>query len=135
MRENVAATYDEMNVDEFMEAQKSGLHVLSLDGEADEVVACRVYPQWTGRRDKNGLPLYVFKISDLTKEAINHYNQDPKRLVPRMIALYEASEPKLTLKSETDDEFGIVAHGPIHSPFRQFSPSHTRRPHLSHYDE
>lgn len=48
-----------------------------------------VYPQWTGRRDKAGLPVYVFKISGLTKEVINKYNSEPDRAGPRMIALYE----------------------------------------------
>ena len=63
-------TYDEFPVPEFRETEK-------------------VYPQWTGRRDKAGLPVYVFKISGLTKEAIDEYNKEPERLTPRMVALYE----------------------------------------------
>ncbi|KAL8287506.1 hypothetical protein RQP46_003364 [Phenoliferia psychrophenolica] len=68
--EKVGETYDEFPVPEFRETEK-------------------VYPQWTGRRDKAGLPVYVFKISGLTKEAINAYNKEPERLTPRMVALYE----------------------------------------------
>ncbi|GAA5906573.1 SEC14 family lipid-binding protein [Sporobolomyces salmoneus] len=51
--------------------------------------AARLYPQWTGRRDKSGLPVYVFKISSLSKKATDEYVKDPERLNPRMIALYE----------------------------------------------
>ncbi|KAK4701898.1 hypothetical protein P7C70_g4329, partial [Phenoliferia sp. Uapishka_3] len=67
---HVAETYDDHPVPEFKETEK-------------------VYPQWTGRRDKAGLPVYVFKINGLTKDAINKYNAQPERLDVRMIALYE----------------------------------------------
>ncbi|GAA5934340.1 uncharacterized protein JCM15063_004545 [Sporobolomyces koalae] len=52
-------------------------------------LAANLYPQWTGRRDKTGLPVYVFKVSSLTKKATDDYAKDPTRLNPRMIALYE----------------------------------------------
>ncbi|GAA6020917.1 hypothetical protein JCM11491_000066 [Sporobolomyces phaffii] len=51
--------------------------------------AARLYPQWTGRRDRSGLPVYVFKVSSLTKKATDEYAKHPDRLNPRMIALYE----------------------------------------------
>ena len=45
----------------------------------------------TGRRDKAGLPVYVFSVRALTKDAINKYThgQTEERLSTRMIALYE----------------------------------------------
>lgn len=68
--ERVGETYDDFPVDDF-------------------VFTTKVYPQWTGRRDRAGLPVYVFKISGLTKEAIAAYNADDTRLSSRMVALYE----------------------------------------------
>ncbi|GAA6003600.1 SEC14 family lipid-binding protein [Rhodotorula paludigena] len=49
----------------------------------------QLYPQWTGRRDNSGMPVYVFKVSALTKQKTDAYAKDPSRLEPRMIALYE----------------------------------------------
>ncbi|GAA5889158.1 hypothetical protein JCM16303_006410, partial [Sporobolomyces ruberrimus] len=51
--------------------------------------AAKLYPQWTGRRDKSGLPVYVFKVSCLGKKETDEYSKNPERLNPRMIALYE----------------------------------------------
>ncbi|KAM0751229.1 CRAL/TRIO domain-containing protein [Meredithblackwellia eburnea MCA 4105] len=49
-----------------------------------------VYPQWTGRMDKSGLPVYVFKVGDLSKERIKEYDlAGEKKLEQRMIVLYE----------------------------------------------
>jgi hypothetical protein len=92
-----------------------------------------VYPQWTGRRDKNGLPLYAFKISELTKEKINAYSKDPEKLVPRMIGLYEVREHSYDVRSKTDDQLGCstwsssFSHSPVQSLTRQTSPSQLRR--------
>lgn len=66
----VPELYDNMPVDEFVGSQS-------------------VYPNYTGRRTKNGQPLYVYRISALTKERINKYSAEADRLEPRMIALSE----------------------------------------------
>ncbi|BGP26173.1 phosphatidylinositol transporter [Rhodotorula toruloides] len=52
-------------------------------------MARELYPQWTGRRDKQGLPLYVFQVSALTREKTDSYARSSTRLEPRMFALYE----------------------------------------------
>lgn len=31
------------------------------------------YPSWTGRRDKRGIPLYVYRIADLNSKAMKTY--------------------------------------------------------------
>lgn len=31
------------------------------------------YPQWVGRRDKRGLPVYVFEVKSLSSKAITAY--------------------------------------------------------------
>ncbi|GAA5918708.1 hypothetical protein JCM1841_006253 [Sporobolomyces salmonicolor] len=67
---NVDELYDTFDVAEFREAQK-------------------LYPQWTGRRDRTGLPVYVFKVGALSKKATDEYAKKQERLQPRMIALYE----------------------------------------------
>ncbi|GAA5862710.1 hypothetical protein JCM1840_002648 [Sporobolomyces johnsonii] len=67
---NVDELYDTFDVAEFRDAQK-------------------LYPQWTGRRDRTGLPVYVFKVGALSKKATDEYAKKQERLQPRMIALYE----------------------------------------------
>ncbi|KAF8736038.1 hypothetical protein AX14_000981 [Amanita brunnescens Koide BX004] len=49
----------------------------------------RFYPRWTGRRDKNGLPLYVYRVQSVAP--INHEIEavPPERRFQRIIALYE----------------------------------------------
>ncbi|KAH8911536.1 CRAL/TRIO domain-containing protein [Coniochaeta sp. PMI_546] len=63
----------------------------------------RLYPQWTGRRDKRGIPLYLFEIRHLDSKTVSTYeksaansftskaetdgNTPPKLL--RLFALYE----------------------------------------------
>ncbi|KAF8593774.1 CRAL/TRIO domain-containing protein [Ceratobasidium sp. AG-I] len=49
-----------------------------------------VYPRWTGRRDKRGLPLYVYQLSALTPEVLKQLGATPsERRYQRIIALYE----------------------------------------------
>ncbi|KAJ5941467.1 hypothetical protein N7516_001635 [Penicillium verrucosum] len=36
--------------------------------------ARRMYPQWTGRRDRRGIPVYVFQIRHLDNKAVAAYN-------------------------------------------------------------
>ncbi|GAA5886747.1 hypothetical protein JCM6882_005875 [Rhodosporidiobolus microsporus] len=57
----------------------------------DEYEAAReLYPQWTGRRDKAGLPVYLFKVGALTKDKTDSYiKASNERLDERMVALYE----------------------------------------------
>ncbi|CDR44450.1 hypothetical protein NBRC10512_000053 [Rhodotorula toruloides] len=52
-------------------------------------MARELYPQWTGRRDKQGLPLYVFEVGALTRQKTDSYAKASSRLEPRMFALYE----------------------------------------------
>ncbi|GAA5822862.1 hypothetical protein JCM3770_003202 [Rhodotorula araucariae] len=66
----VDALYDEFDVAEFEQARV-------------------LYPQWTGRRDNAGLPVYVFEVGALSKAKTEAYAKDAARLEPRMIALYE----------------------------------------------
>ncbi|KAI0917472.1 hypothetical protein AcW1_007336 [Taiwanofungus camphoratus] len=52
--------------------------------------ARRFYPHWTGRRDKNGLPVYVYRLTSLTgpaKQALDAV--PPERRYQRIVALYE----------------------------------------------
>jgi len=57
------------------------------------------YPQWTGRRDKRGIPVYVFEVSHLNSKNIAAYEQSiakgptishkvPTKML-RLFALYE----------------------------------------------
>ncbi|GAB0136418.1 hypothetical protein EsDP_00004719 [Epichloe bromicola] len=35
----------------------------------------RLYPQWTGRRDRRGMPLYVFSVKHLDSKAVSDYER------------------------------------------------------------
>ncbi|KAI8939543.1 hypothetical protein NX059_003312 [Plenodomus lindquistii] len=60
----------------------------------------RLYPQWLGRRDKRGIPLYLFEVAHLNSKNISAYEKDlakSKTIVPnvatknvRLFALYES---------------------------------------------
>ncbi|KAI1793227.1 CRAL/TRIO domain-containing protein [Ganoderma leucocontextum] len=50
----------------------------------------RFYPRWTGRRDKNGLPLYVYRIGSLTTPLQKELHAiPPERRYQCIIALHE----------------------------------------------
>lgn len=60
----------------------------------------RLYPQWIGRRDKRGIPFYVYEIGDLNPKDVTAYtsskdkqNQSTNTKVPwkmlKLFALYE----------------------------------------------
>ncbi|KAI0643093.1 CRAL/TRIO domain-containing protein [Trametes meyenii] len=52
--------------------------------------ARRFYPRWTGRRDKNGLPVYVYRIASLAGPLQKELNSvSPERRYQRIVALYE----------------------------------------------
>ncbi|KAF8636036.1 hypothetical protein AX15_000193 [Amanita polypyramis BW_CC] len=51
--------------------------------------AKRFYPRWTGRRDKNGLPLYVYRIQSIVPIQHEIEAVPPERRLQRIIALYE----------------------------------------------
>lgn len=76
--------------------------------------AWRLYPQWTGRRDKRGIPTYVFEVANLNTKAINAYEGSThkhggvsSKLPPKLqnlFALYEnLTEFALPLCSQLDD--------------------------------
>ncbi|EFY99862.1 CRAL/TRIO domain protein [Metarhizium robertsii] len=84
----------------------------------------RLYPQWTGRRDRRGIPLYVFEIKNLDSKTVSEYErlgakstfsdaQTDGKTTPgllRLFALYENltrfSQPFCT--QLTDREFPDV---------------------------
>ncbi|KAH9879841.1 hypothetical protein J1614_001865 [Plenodomus biglobosus] len=60
----------------------------------------RLYPQWLGRRDKRGIPLFLFEVAPLNSKNISAYEKDlakSKTTIPnvatknvRLFALYES---------------------------------------------
>ncbi|KAF2198991.1 CRAL/TRIO domain-containing protein [Delitschia confertaspora ATCC 74209] len=77
-------------------------HLEELYGTIDvnEYEQCRrLYPQWTGRRDKRGIPVYVFEVAHLNSKNIAAYEKTvassktvshsvPTKML-RLFALYE----------------------------------------------
>ncbi|KAA1473730.1 CRAL/TRIO domain-containing protein [Dentipellis sp. KUC8613] len=52
--------------------------------------AKRFYPRWTGRRDKHGVPVYVFRLASLTGPMQKELNAVPvERRYQRIVALWE----------------------------------------------
>ncbi|KDQ25428.1 hypothetical protein PLEOSDRAFT_1044739 [Pleurotus ostreatus PC15] len=51
--------------------------------------AKRFYPRWTGRRDKHGLPLYVYKLAAVVPLQKELDAVPPVRRYQRIVALYE----------------------------------------------
>jgi len=50
----------------------------------------RYYPRWTGRRDKMGIPVYVYRLSALTPELqAEMHAVSPERKYQRIVVLYE----------------------------------------------
>ncbi|TCD62426.1 hypothetical protein EIP91_006908 [Steccherinum ochraceum] len=70
--------------------KKHGVDALYATFPDDEFeTAKRFYPRWTGRRDKNGLPVYVYRLASLAPIS-KELNQVPgERRYQRIIALYE----------------------------------------------
>lgn len=52
--------------------------------------ARRFYPRWTGRRDRQGFPVYVYQLSALTSDIQSEITAvSPERRYQRIIVLYE----------------------------------------------
>ncbi|EMD39747.1 hypothetical protein CERSUDRAFT_112035 [Gelatoporia subvermispora B] len=50
----------------------------------------RFYPRWTGRRDRNGRPVYVYRLASLQGELVKELGTVPaERRYQRIVALYE----------------------------------------------
>ncbi|CAK7203164.1 hypothetical protein SEUCBS139899_005894 [Sporothrix eucalyptigena] len=71
----VADAYKQFKETEDWRADNS-LNILydTIDLEAYEQ-SRRLYPQWTGRRDKRGIPLYLFEIRHLDSKTISAYEK------------------------------------------------------------
>ncbi|KAF8208586.1 CRAL/TRIO domain-containing protein [Mycena galopus ATCC 62051] len=51
----------------------------------------RFYPRWTGRRDKNGLPVYVYHLASMDSAIQKELDSvPPERRYQRIVALYES---------------------------------------------
>ncbi|KAJ3559314.1 hypothetical protein NM688_g423 [Phlebia brevispora] len=70
---------------------KHGVDTLFSTFSVDEFESSkRFYPRWTGRRDKNGLPVYVFRIGALDGPLQKELNKvPPERRYQRIVVLYE----------------------------------------------
>lgn len=56
------------------------------------------YPQWTGRRDKRGIPVYVFEVAHLDLKKVKAYaqstsnNQKSQKIPEKMLRLFALYE-------------------------------------------
>ncbi|KAI0290108.1 CRAL/TRIO domain-containing protein [Multifurca ochricompacta] len=75
------------------EAWRSKNNVLQLYATFDQdefESAKRFYPRWTGRRDKHGIPVFVFRLASLTAPLQKELNAIPEeRRYQRIVALWE----------------------------------------------
>ncbi|KAF2100002.1 CRAL/TRIO domain-containing protein, partial [Rhizodiscina lignyota] len=62
----------------------------------------KLYPQWTGRRDRRGIPVYLFKVSTLDSKTVSTYEKsisksitvphDEKKVPTKMLRLFALYE-------------------------------------------
>ncbi|KAL5501518.1 hypothetical protein ACEPAH_8778 [Sanghuangporus vaninii] len=71
--------------------KKHDVHDLFANFPTDEFEnSRRYYPRWTGRRDRQGLPLYVYKLSALSDNIQEEiHSVPPQRRYERIVVLYE----------------------------------------------
>ncbi|KAJ7070052.1 CRAL/TRIO domain-containing protein [Mycena amicta] len=71
--------------------KKNDVDNLYATFDAEELETTRrFYPRWNGRRDKNGLPIYVYRIASLDSGIQKElHSVPPERRLQRIIALYE----------------------------------------------
>jgi hypothetical protein len=55
----------------------------------------RLYPQWTGRRDRRGIPIYVFEVANLDYKDVSAYEKDSDR---KKVA--QSKDGKIDIKSK-----------------------------------
>ncbi|KAK4033563.1 CRAL-TRIO domain-containing protein [Parachaetomium inaequale] len=90
------------DTEEWRQANQLDVLYDTIDVDAYEETR-RLYPQWTGRRDRRGIPLYLFQIRHLDSKTVSTYEKasesatvskaqtdgsTPQRLL-RLFALYE----------------------------------------------
>ena len=90
------ALYEKIDIREYQEARSvvSGSSPKQKKLQADHPK----YPQWTGRRDKRGIPVYLYEVSKLDSKKMGAYSSStskaktkgpsPTRML-RLFALYE----------------------------------------------
>ncbi|PSN62444.1 CRAL/TRIO domain-containing protein [Corynespora cassiicola Philippines] len=72
--------------------KEHGLNDLYLEFEVDEYEQTRrLYPQWLGRRDKRGIPVYLFEVAPLNSKNISQYEKD--------LAKAKSTSPKVSTKN------------------------------------
>jgi hypothetical protein len=70
--------------------EKHDVDRLFANFDTDEMEKARsFYPMWTGRRDKNGIPLYVYKISALKHRHDELDAISSEKRYQRIVVLYE----------------------------------------------
>lgn len=85
-----AAGYEQLRLTEEWRKEARVAEIYDGSEIAEFVKTTKVHPAWTGRYDRTGKPVYLYKISVLTKEVIEDYDKvGEKKLQSRMIALYE----------------------------------------------
>ncbi|KAB5545919.1 CRAL-TRIO domain-containing protein [Coniochaeta sp. 2T2.1] len=73
---NLDTLYDTIDVDAYEETRK-------------------LYPQWTGRRDKRGIPLYLFEIRHLDSKTVSTYEKSAANTFTSHAQTDGATSPKL----------------------------------------
>ncbi|KAF2871036.1 CRAL-TRIO domain-containing protein [Massariosphaeria phaeospora] len=72
--------------------KEHGIDDLFYRIEVDEFEATRrLYPQWLGRRDKRGIPVYVFEVAPLNAKSISAYEKG--------LAKSKTTSPKVSTKN------------------------------------
>ena len=94
------AGYEQLRITEDWRKEKKVAEIYDGSEIEEFVRTTKVHPAWTGRYDRTGKPVYLYKISVLTKEVIEDYDKvGEEKLHERMIALYEVRSYSLAPSS------------------------------------
>ncbi|KAH8979901.1 CRAL-TRIO domain-containing protein [Lactarius akahatsu] len=115
------------------EAWRVKLDVLNLYAtfDPDELESAkRFYPRWTGRRDKHGIPVYIFRLASLSGTLQKELNATPEeRRYQRIVALWEfMSRFTLPLCSALPHSPLVPSSPDAPSPVTSSLPSPTSQP-------
>ncbi|KAF3938730.1 hypothetical protein ABW19_dt0201902 [Dactylella cylindrospora] len=83
---NIGEMYDDFDVEEFQETRK-------------------YFPQWIGRRDKNGVPIQVYEVGALDSQQMNKYYQSAKSSGTSSKSKLPATSQRIVVMAEHSTNF------------------------------
>ncbi|KAJ6255893.1 hypothetical protein Dda_9352 [Drechslerella dactyloides] len=88
--------------------KNAAIDALYADFDASEFEETRkYYPQWTGRRDRNGVPVQVYEVAALDSRKMNHFYQSAKSSSRTTKSTLPATTQRLVTIAEHSTNFVV----------------------------